>query len=131
MTKEEFHSCRKRLTKTQVELSQILGISLKAVHSYEQGWRNVPTHVERQLYFLLSRLRGSKERQRPCWVVKNCPTERKKQCPAWEFKAGKLCWFINGTICDGTVQDNWGEKMNICRKCEVLSVWRDQIEPQV
>jgi hypothetical protein len=42
------------------------------------------------------------------------------QCPAWEFQAGKLCWFINGTICEGEVQQNWQEKMKICRECEVL-----------
>ncbi len=130
MTKEEFHSFRKRLTKTQVELARLLGTSLKAVHSYEQGWRNVPAHVERQLYFLISRLRGDKDTRKPCWVVKKCPPERKKQCPAWEFKAGKLCWFINGTICDGIVQDNWEEKMNICRKCEVLSLLQNQIRTQ-
>ena len=56
----------------------------------------------------------------PCWVIKKCPSELKKQCPAWEFQAGRLCWFINGTICEGTVQKNWQEKMKICRGCEVF-----------
>ncbi len=127
MTKQEFQSCRKLLERTQVELARLLGTSLKAIHSYEQGWRNVPAHVERQLYFLISRLRDSKDTQKSCWVVKNCPPEQRKQCPAWEFRAGKLCWFINGTICDGKVQENWDEKMRICRQCEVLAVWRNQI----
>ncbi len=126
MTKDEFHACRKLLARTQVQLAQLLGTSLKAVHSYEQGWRNVPSHVERQLYFLISRLRGSKNPQKPCWVVKNCPPEQRKQCPAWEFRAGKLCWFINGTICGGMVQENWDKKMRICRECEVLSILRNR-----
>ena len=47
--------------------------------------------------------------------------ERKMSCPAYEFKAGKFCWFINGTICGGTVHDNWSDKICICRECEVLS----------
>jgi hypothetical protein len=52
--------------------------------------------------------------------VKNCPVERRKICPAWEFKTGNLCWFINGTICEGGVQHDWKEKMKICRSCEVF-----------
>ena len=35
--------------------------------------------------------------------------------PAWEFQTGDLCWMINGTICDGSVQSNWYEKMKTCR----------------
>jgi hypothetical protein len=31
-----------------------------------------------------------------------------------------LCWFINGTICEGTVQRDWNKKMKMCRDCEVL-----------
>ncbi len=120
MTSEEFLRARKVLDKTQKQLAELLGTSIKAVHSYEQGWRSVPGHVERQLYFLLSRKRADGKTPKLCWVVKKCPSERKKQCPAWQFQAGRLCWFINGTICEGQVQENWQEKMKICRSCEVL-----------
>ena len=120
MDSKEFSRFRKRLNKTQKQMAQLLGVSIKAVHSYEQGWRSIPPSVERQIFFLVSRMRGKKG-QKPCWIVKSCPTEIKKQCPAWEFQAGKLCWFINGTICEGKVQKNWEEKMKICRQCEVLS----------
>jgi hypothetical protein len=101
-------------------MSELLGTSIKAIHSYEQGWRHVPVHVERQLFFLVSRMRGNNTPKKSCWIIKGCPPEIKKQCPAWEFRAGKICWFINGTICEGRVQKNWHEKMKICRKCEVL-----------
>ena len=121
MDSEKFLQARKRLGKTQKQLAELLGTSLKAVHSYEQGWRSVPAHAERQLFFLLSRMSGLNKGQKSCWVIKKCPSELRKQCPAWEFHAGKLCWFINGTICEGTVQKNWQEKMKICRTCEVLS----------
>jgi len=117
---KEFKHVRKKLNKTQKQMAQLLGTSIKAVTSYEQGWRTVPAYVERQIFFLVSRMRGVKRGKKPCWVIKSCPTEIKKQCPAWEFQAGKLCWFINGTICEGTVQKNWKEKMEICRTCEVL-----------
>jgi hypothetical protein len=45
----------------------------------------------------------------------------KNKCPAWEFQAGKYCRLINGNICEGSVQEIWGEKMKICRSCEVFS----------
>jgi len=121
MDNEMFFQARKKLGKTQKQLAELLGTSLKAVHSYEQGWRSVPAHAERQLFFLLSRMRGHNKGRKSCWVIKKCPSERKKQCPAWEFQAGGLCWFINGTICEGEVQKNWKEKMKICLSCEVLS----------
>jgi DNA-binding XRE family transcriptional regulator len=83
MNRNEFKKYRKRLNKTQKQMAELLGTSLKAIHSYEQGWRTVPVHVERQV--------------------------------------GDLCWFINGTICDGISQKDWKEKMKICRSCEVFS----------
>lgn len=121
MESEEFLRARKLLAKTQKEVAELLGISIKAVHSYEQGWRKIPSHVERQVFFLLSRTRGKDQALKPCWTVKKCPPQRRKFCPAWEFQAGKLCWFINGTICECKTQKNWQEKMKICRSCEVLS----------
>jgi len=122
MDSEEFFCVRKKLGKTQKQMAELLGTSLKAIHSYEQGWRNIPVHVERHLFFLISRRReGNKAISRKsCWIIKKCPPKRKKQCPAWEFRAGKLCWFINGTICGGVAQKGWKEKMKLCRSCEVL-----------
>ena len=120
MDSKQFLSIRKRLNKTQRQMSELLGTSIKAIHSYEQGWRHVPVHVERQILFLVSRMRGNNTPKKSCWIIKECPPEIKKQCPAWEFRAGKICWFINGTICEGRVQKDWHEKMKKCRKCEVL-----------
>jgi hypothetical protein len=120
MKSKELKRFRKRMNKTQKQMAQLLGVSIKAIHSYEQGWRNIPAHVERQMFFLISNMRGKSEVRKPCWVIKKCPPKKKKECPAWEFKSGKLCWLINGTICDGTVHNNWGKKMKFCRSCEVL-----------
>ena len=120
MNQKEFAHFRKRLKKTQKQIAQLLGTSVKAVHSYEQGWRSVPVHVERQIYFLISNMKNGRKVRKPCWVIQKCPPEQKKQCPAWEFQAGMLCWFINGTICEGEVHQNWKEKMKICRSCEAF-----------
>ena len=121
MTSAEFSQCRKRMKKTQKEMGQLLGTSIKAIHSYEQGWRNIPPHVERQVFFLLSRVRNREKPKKPCWVVKKCPTQTRTSCPAWEFRSGDLCWFINGTVCQGKVQTTWRQKIKLCRSCDVFS----------
>ena len=119
MKKSEFSTIRRFLGKTQSQMAQVLGVSSKAIQSFEQGWRNIPVHAERQALFLLG-LRKLQKKDKPCWVIQKCPTETRQNCPAWELQAGKLCWFINGTICHGQVQENWQKKMKICRQCKVF-----------
>lgn len=109
-------------------MAQLLGKSIKAIHSYEQGWRVIPTDVERQIYFLVTLALVDMEKQDYCWNLLNCDSEKKKNCPAWEFKAGKLCWFINGTICEGSPRGNWREKLEICKSCEVFREVLEQIK---
>ena len=121
MDKKQFSHFRKKLQKTQKQMAQLLGTSLKAVHGYEQGWRSIPVHAERQILFLVSQMQENNKRGKKCWVAKKCPPDRKTQCPAYEFHAGNLCWFINGTICEGEAQTDWREKMKMCRSCEVFS----------
>lgn len=101
-------------------MSQLLGVSLKAIKSFEQGWRNIPMHIERQVLLLITMNKAKGELKKTCWATLKCPVEIRKNCPAWEFKMGHLCWFINGTICHGEVQESWQEKMKKCRKCKVL-----------
>lgn len=120
MNPREFTNLRGKLHKTQKELSQLLGTSIKAVHSYEQGWRAIPGHVERQMFFLASRRLLDPKAKKSCWQITRCPRDRRAQCPAKEFKAYKLCWFICGTQCHGVVHDTWKEKMAFCRTCPVF-----------
>ena len=129
MNSTVFSVVRKKLQKTQKEMAQLLGTSIKAIHSYEQGWRSIPVHVERQLYFLLVRKRHGETGLGACWTKRDCPLEQREQCPAWEFSTGDLCWFINGTICDGSVHASWREKMALCRTCEVFKALLPDIAP--
>ena len=120
MKREELSKIRRHLEKTQSEMARLLGTSLKAIQSFEQGWRNVPVHTERQALFLLFLKKSPHKKNRACWVIRKCPMETRQNCPAWELRAGNLCWFINGTICQGQVQENWQKKMKICRQCKVF-----------
>ncbi len=120
MDSSNFKKVRSRLGKTQKELAQLLGISIKAIHSYEQGWRKIPHHVERQLLFLVSRVINGDKPNKKCWDIQKCPESRLVKCPAWEFKSGDLCWFINGTKCSGEAHNSWENKMEECRGCKVF-----------
>jgi DNA-binding transcriptional regulator YiaG len=78
MDRNEFKYYRKKLDKTQKQMSVLLGTSLKAIHSYEQGWRTIPSHVERQIFFLVSRLKEHRKGRKPCWTVKKCKIGMRK-----------------------------------------------------
>jgi len=119
MKKAQFAEIRQHLGKTQSQMAQILGVSPKAIQSFEQGWRNIPVHVERQVLFILALKKHASKKSKPCWLARDCPAEKRQNCPAWQFDAGSLCWFINGTICEGTAQKSWQKKMKICQECEV------------
>ncbi|RJP37257.1 MAG: XRE family transcriptional regulator [Desulfobacteraceae bacterium] len=120
MESRDFIDLRKNLNKTQQEMARLLGISVKAVRSYEQGWRTIPVHAERQIMFLAARKHDIIAPREPCWIVRNCPENNKTACPAWEFQAGDLCWFINGTICHGKDCLKWDEKIKLCRMCKAF-----------
>jgi hypothetical protein len=121
MTPEQFVQSRHYLGKTQAQLAELLSVSTKAVQSFEQAWRNVPVGVERQLMFLLYSSQISPVAQKmSCWETMQCPDERKKQCIAWEYGLGQLCWFITGTLCHGEPQHSWINKMELCKKCNFL-----------
>ncbi len=121
MESDKFKDIRAKLNKTQKEMAQLLGVSIKAIHSYEQGWRKIPHHVERQLLFLFSRiLLNTGKLNDKCWDILKCPEKRQKKCPAFEFNSGELCWFINGTKCSGEAQNSWEDKMEECTSCRVF-----------
>ena len=118
----QFKTYRSEMKKTQQQMAQLLGVSLKAVQGYEQGWRNIPPAVERQLLFLIYQVRIRGKEQKPCWVGQNCQERKRRRCPAYEFNLGHLCWFVNGTLCDGKPQRSWDEKIETCRACDMFKI---------
>lgn len=124
MQSEDFKKFRDTIGKTQKDMAILLGVSLKAVSSYEQGWRKIPSHVERQLLYLISHSRKGPKAEN-CWKVLKCPPSKRKKCPAWEFRSGARCWVINGTVCQGEPQKTWEEKIQYCYQCEVMKKFVD------
>ncbi len=120
MNKKQFSRIRAQLGKTQSQMAHLLGCSIKTVQSFEQGLRNIPVHVERHLLFLLASAKHAPDERLSCWDISHCPMEMRRNCPAWEFQLGHLCWFVNGTFCRGEVQENWRQKIKLCRECDVF-----------
>lgn len=100
MDSRRFAAMRKALGASQRELAAMLGVSEKAVESYEQGWRRIPGNIERILYFLALRLaeRGTPAMP-PCWELTACPDGRRTDCLAWKSGEGRYCWFLTGKLC--------------------------------
>ncbi len=120
MDKKEFQFIRRNFRRTQKEMAELLGTSVKAVQSFEQGWRKIPGHVERQALFLYVMKNRKKSPAGACWEIRKCSSVLRQTCPAYEFHSGHLCWFVNGTLCRGKAQTTWANKMKICRNCEVF-----------
>lgn len=100
MTHKEFTDFRSRLRRTQREMAELLGVSLKAVESYEQGWRRIPANIERILYFLLFKMHKNLfDRRDLCWLEMKCPPAIRVNCPAWVAREGLYCWFLTGKMC--------------------------------
>ncbi len=74
-----------------------------------------------------------------CWEFKKCCYEtggaKVKEvgvCPAASEKrlhgqnsgkyAGRACWVIGGTLCEGKVQGNFATKMSRCIKCSFFNL---------
>jgi hypothetical protein len=112
---------RQELGRSQKEMAELLGVSAKAVQSYEQGWRHMPPHVEQHVLFQAILHRHPDLRKIPrCWSLNKCSTEIRKRCPSAKLKLPGLCWFITGTLCHGKPGGSWAAKRESCLECKVM-----------
>lgn len=58
-----------------------------------------------------------------CWDYKKCEKELRSACPAYP-NAGRVCFVVEGTKCDGSLQGAYAQKINGCREC---SFYREMI----
>jgi len=113
---------RQALGWTQGEMATHLGVSRKAVESYEQRWRKTPLNVERLALLFLGSLSAMSGRKKAvcCWELKRCALESRRNCPTWQSRRGDICWLLAGTYCDGRKMRSWKEKWERCKRCGVL-----------
>ena len=109
---------RKSLEMTQAEVARTLGVSIRAIQSYEQGWRDVPDATLIQLLVLVAAYKGAALDGKPCWEITKCTAERQLRCPSRKT-GGHLCWFVSGRLC-GKSQFNDKHSPLPCLTCPVV-----------
>ena len=82
-----------------------------------------------------------------CWEVLKCERQPGGQkvhelgvCPAavdhrydglnGGKNAGRICWAVTGTFCDGTVQGTFAEKQLSCLACDFFAQVREEEGPE-
>ena len=78
-----------------------------------------------------------------CWEFKNCGREKGGSkvaelgvCPASTDEsldkqnsgknAGRICWYVAGTLCRGVKQGTHSQKVNSCVECDFLMLVRKE-----
>jgi len=92
-------SVRGRLGLSQSQLANLMGLSPRAIQSYEQGWRDVPRTITAQLMTVLALHRGHADQGTPCWRLTGCPEEKRAGCSASTVGRGRFCWLLAGRSC--------------------------------
>lgn len=109
---------RSSLGMTQAAVARALGISIRAIQSYEQGWRETPASVMVQLLVLAAAYRSAALDGKPCWEVTGCPAVNLIECPC-RHTGGHLCWLVSGRLCSdpsGSKQEN----LQTCLDCRII-----------
>ena len=123
---QNIKSIRKALGKSQSELAELLGISTRAVQSYEQGWRPLPPLVQKMAgLLLLLKRRGKSGKIAPCWEICRCGASLRSDCQAYQYGAGDFCWLVTNNCFCGRKLKTWEAKMARCRNCAAMKQWLD------
>lgn len=119
----DLKAVRQELDLSQAQLARLLGFSVRAIQSCEQGWRKPGASLERGALLLLMASRNEQgiPHQR-CWEVMNCPPERRAECISFRSGQGHLCWFLNGTLCSNELLSDWETKRPLCVNCRVFKM---------
>ena len=107
------------LGRTQAELANALGISVKAVQSYEQGWRDIPVRVMIQIVVLLALYRKHTMDEVACWEMRECDPVIREKCAAFSIGKGQFCWFVGNQGCRPP-SDKGQDDVLPCMSCPVV-----------
>ena len=111
---------RMQLQMTQAELAKALRLSVRAVQSYEQGWRKLPDSLAIQLLTFLGLDTDRIANSKPCWTVTGCKPEIRQNCPSFRIGNGHFCWMVAGDVCGGRLRPK-AETTPHCLTCKVTA----------
>ncbi len=86
--------------------SEEMGVMVSSLMGLVYGANNTTTNIQAPKFAVT------------CWEIKNCPIDRRNNCPAYPDKGGQ-CWTVTSTLCGGQEQGSYRDKMAACRKCDV------------
>ena len=114
-----FHCLREAMGWSRVETAAILGLSRKAVESYELAWRKVPDRVWKQALTVAAIQRKYPLGTLPCWELTQCHEEVSATCLCRKLTDGRFCWMTVTKCCR---QARRGEDMGFkqCLSCPVV-----------
>lgn len=86
-------------------------------------------------------------KKKNCWEFKKCGREAGGEhvkefgiCPASEEarldaihggkNAGRSCWIVAGTLCQGNVQGTFAQKYQSCEQCDFYSIVKEEEFPR-
>ena len=117
----DLKTIRERLGLTQAEFAAMLGFSIRAIQSCEQGWRQPSPALEKTALLLyIARQQGAAFGSQACWEAQGCSEEARAACVAYKSSQGHLCWFLHGTLCGATSDGDWEHKRSVCIKCKLF-----------
>ncbi len=117
---------RKELGLSQVGFADLLGVSTRAVQSWDQGWRKPSLALQKSILLALIAWRqGDNFGAQMCWDAKNCSQATRERCLAYRARQGHLCWFMTGNICEGRHVRKWSDKMAFCGECTFFQALLD------
>lgn len=108
------------LRMTQADIARTLRVSVRAVQSYEQGWRNLPDPLAMQLLTLLAVYKNHPENGQACWQQTNCSAEARHACPGFRLTNGRFCWLVAGDVCGRRASQPDGTTLP-CLDCPVTA----------
>lgn len=117
----DLKAVRRELGLSQAKFARLVGFSVRAIQSCEQGWRKPGASLERAALLLV--MAGRNEMglaDLRCWEVMDCPSERRQECITYRSRQGHLCWFLNGTLCPNRKLQDWENKRPVCLNCAVF-----------
>jgi len=110
---------------SQSQFARLLGVSSRAIQSYEQGWRKMPRPLVAHVMTVLAVHCDHPTQSPPCWSLTGCLEETRSRCAAFKLGRGHFCWLLAGTTCGKSNKSACSTGPQSCISCVVIKEMLD------
>lgn len=125
----EFKQLRELMQWTQAEAAHFLGVSKKAVESYEQGWRKAPDALWKEFLLIIALKRGYPNGYKRCYEVMRCSPAVREACFCARNMRGLFCWATCQATCMRHLGGQ-GQTIKDCLHCPVARQFLGEQPPR-